>query len=146
MKYLDQINKLADRFENKLCKTAQDSTQEQVGTVELFFDSDTNMMAYGDAIRNPAGPVFKILNDYAMKNEKSCSFDLKVLAEPNQKASWILSVTPPALKSSIFAALDKEFRKIVGSGMMDRQKFADAGTKRGSGNGTLDVGSLALEM
>lgn len=146
MKSLDQINKLADRFENKLRKIAQDSTQKQVGTVELFFDSDTNMMAYGDAIRNQNGPVFKILMDYATKSGKSCSFDLKVEAEPNQKASWILSVTPTSLKAPITAALDKEFKKIVGVSMGERQKFADAGVKNGSGNGTLDVGSLALEM
>jgi hypothetical protein len=146
MKSLDKLNKLADRFENKLYKIAQESSQEQVGTVELFFDSDTNMIAFGDTIRRPEGPIFKILNDYAMKTGKSCSFDLKVSAEPNQKASWILAVQPSSLKATIASTIDKEFRKIMGVGMVDRQKVADAGVKKGSGNGTLDVGSLALDM
>lgn len=146
MKSLDKLNKLADRFENKLNKIAQESTQEQTGTVELFFDSDTNMMAYGDAIRNQEGPVFKILMDYATKSGKSCSFDLKVSAEPNQKAGWVLAVNPSSLKPAVASALDKEFRKIMKVGMADRVKVATEGVKKGSGNGTLDVGSIALDM
>lgn len=146
MNSLDKLNKLADMFENKLYKFAQESTQEQVGTVELFFDSDTNMNSFGDAIRNQEGPVFKILMDYATKNGKSCSFDLKVSAEPNQKAGWLLTVNPASLKPAITSALDKEFRKIMKTGMADRVKIASEGVKKGLGNGTLDIGSIALDM
>jgi|SRR6185295_19931338 len=146
MKYLDKINKLADAFEIKLEKYAQVMpTTNSSGTTELFFGTPEKQNSFHAAIQNPAGAVFKILNDCYTKTQNPCSLDLKMSAEPGQGASWQLTVNPPNIKPAVSAALDAEYRKIMNTSMGERQRFADGKSKtENAGTGTQDVGSMDL--
>lgn len=147
MKYLDKINKLADSFEYKLRKNAQGvmPATEQLGTSELFFDTEANQLAFNAAIQNPKGAAFKVLNDCYTKTQAACSFDLKATADPGKGASWQLTVVPDSIKGAITAALDGEYKKIMKVSMSDRQRAADSKAKQSqSGSGTLPIGALDL--
>jgi hypothetical protein len=144
MKYVNIITKLADIFEEKLLKQSQEITQ--TGTTELFFDDDQKQIAYGNSIRNEKGPVFKILNNYAMTTGNECSLDVKIIAEPNKGASWNIYVNPVSLKSKIEPILDAEFRKIMHTSMLAKQKQADVAAKQGAGSGELNVADIILEF
>lgn len=143
MKFLDKINKLADQFEYKLQKIGQSFTQ--AGTTQLFFDSEDNQIKFAAALQNPKGPIFKVLNDYYTKTQTACSIDLKMNANPGNGASWQLTVNPPDIKSKIIPLLDAEYRKIMNTSMLDRQKMADNKSKQEqAGTGVQDVGSIEL--
>ena len=71
---------------------------------------------------------------------------MKISAEPNKGASWILTVNPLSLKASISNALDAEFKKIMKTNMINKQKSANEAAKNGAGSGTLDVAEIVLEF
>lgn len=146
MKYLDKLNKLADKFERKLVKEAQLKPEvSQSGTTELFFGTETNQVNFSNKVMKVNGPVFKVLNDFYAKTEKPCSFDLKMTAEPKKGASWNLTVNPATLKQAVYNALDAEYKAMMKVSMADRQKTADAQAKAGGGSGSLAVAALALD-
>lgn len=127
--------KFAKRLELKM-KLAQNApTVSQSGTTELFFDNETNQRAFNAAIQNPSGSIYKILLDQYNKSKgQECSFDLSMEANPKVGAKWIFNVNPQTLKNSLWVALDKEFKAIVGVGMIEKQKKADVAAKAGSGS------------
>jgi hypothetical protein len=140
MKSVQKLLKLAYKFEVK--KYAQEVSQ--TGTTELFFDSEKNQMAFADILKNQNSPVFKILMNYYTKTEKPCGYSLKMTATPSKGASWDLVVTPNQLTSQIKVALDTCFKSVMKESMAQRLVKADAGAKKGSGSGTLDLGSTDL--
>jgi hypothetical protein len=142
MKSLKILSNLADKFERKLA-LGQVSVS-QTGTTELFFGSESNMMKFGEVLRSPKSTVFKVLNDCYNRSGKTCSFDLKINAEPGKGAAWVLTVEPANIKSMVMSALDSEFRKIMNKSMSEQLQAAVNGAKAGGGSGSLDVGSLSL--
>lgn len=117
---------MADKFS----KYAEQTTEQGAGLTEMFFGDDKKQIAYAAAIQNPQGPVYKALLAYYTKSEKPASFNLKIQAQPKQGAGWMLSVSPPELKSSISAALDAVYQKIVGGTMATRAQKANALAKQ----------------
>lgn len=145
MKSLDKLAELADRFEHKLSKYGQTApVVSQEGTTELFFDNEANQRSFHAAINKEGGAVYKVLLGAFNKTNALVSFNLKMDATANKGATWILDVTPPALKNAVAAALNAEFQKLMGQSMAARLKSADSKAKNGSGSGTLDVGGLEL--
>jgi len=153
MKSLRKIAELADKFEYRLSRRAQELDAaipleapqvSQAGTTELFFDSEDNQRKFATAIQKPEGPVYNALLK-AFNSTGKASFSLKMNAAPNKGANWILSVSPSNATASVSAALDLEYKKIMGGQSMGvRVKMADSKAKAGSGSGSLDVGELDL--
>lgn len=141
MKYIDKISALANHFEKKI-SLAQEITQ--MGTTELFFDSDINQRAFAAAAQSPNGPIFKILSNFWSKTEKPCGFTLKVNANPGAGASWDLTVNPPSLMGPVKTALDSVFKSIMKENMAFRLSKANDGAKKGSGSGALPIAELEL--
>lgn len=141
MKYLHKMSALANRFELKI---AQQPIISQNGTTQLFFGNENNQRAFNSAVQS--GILAKFVTDTATKTQKTISFDLKASAEPNKGASWILTVSPPTLKNSVFKLLDTEFQKIMGKNMATAQQTANTAAKTGAGSGTLDIASLSADM
>lgn len=146
MKFVNQIINLANKFESKLLKEAQDDALviSQLGTTELFFDNEDNQKSFNKAIQS--GNLAKYLTEVATKTQKTAGFDLKIQANPKKGAAWMLTVNPPSLAGPVSKLLDNEFHKIVGKGMVDAQKSADFAAKSGNGSGILDVGSFTADM
>lgn len=148
MKSLRKMSELANRFEYKLSKYAQEAPQvSQSGTTELFFGSEANQRTFATAMQDPGGLVYKALEAVWKKinGKMDVSVNLKINSEPQKGASWIIAIQPGAATASVTAALDKTFQNIVGESMSARKKSADAKAKAGAGDGkTLDVGSLEL--
>jgi len=124
-------------------KYAQTISQE--GTTELFFNNQETQNRFAKEIQSADSSVAKILNNCFSKTEKPCGFSLKVSAEPNVGANFILSVTPTSLTTAIRNALDVQYKTIVGSSINDKLKMANEKAKLGSGSGTLEIASLNLE-
>ena|SRR5258708_5180935 len=144
MSHLTRLFKTADKFQQKYLKYGQSATISQIGTTELFFGDEGKQRMFNSAIQG--GIVAKFLTDIATKNQKTTSFDLKASAQPKKGASWILKVVPPNLQNTLLNLLNTEFRKITGKSMAEAQKFADIGAKASGGSGTLDIGSLSVEI
>lgn len=144
MKSIEKMADLADRFEYKLSKFAEEPVVNQMGTTELFFDSLDNQLAYSKVIKSGAGTVAKILMDYVSASEKPASFSLSITAAPKKGASWALAVSPTTLTGAVSKALDAEFQKLMKQPMAEKQKLADAKAKSGLGSGTIKIGGLEL--
>ena len=153
MKSLRKIAELADRFEYRLSRRAQELGEaipleapqvSQAGTTELFFDSADKQKEFAAAIQNPGGPVYKAMEKIWKKlnGAQTVSFDLKINSIPNKGASWIWSIQP---HTDVKTAIDAVFQSVVHTTMDEKRKSADAKAKAGGGDGkTLDVGSLEM--
>lgn len=142
MKYLDKLNKLAAKFE---IKYAQEYNQTQNGTTELFFGSTDNQQKFATTVQSPEGAVAKTLVSYSVKSNQPAGFSLKISAEPNKGASWLLSVTPNSLTQSVNNLLNQEFKKIMNQNMSEKLASANLAAKAGNGSGLLNVASLDIE-
>lgn len=146
MNSLKKLSELADRFEQKLNKIAQVSVTDQPSTTTLFFGEGNDQQKFSSMVQDPTGPIAKFLTDAATKSQKSTSFDLKINAEPKKGASWILTVMPSSLRSSVAKLLDVEFQKLRRNSMSAQVSLADKSAKAGGGTGTNSVASLNIDM
>lgn len=138
-------DEIADEFERKLKKYAQDVKVSQLGTTELFFDSPEKQKLFNEVIQSQGSTLYKILLNYFNKKQVSCGFKMEVSAEPGVGASLNLTVYPPELKGSIKASLNSEFQKIFKESFDARFTKADKQAKSNGGSGTIMVGELALD-
>lgn len=144
MKSLKKMAELADKFERKLNKQAQEVSQ--ANTSDLFFGGDNQMLTFAALIKDPTKPVGKFIFDWVGKNEKTAAFQLDASADPATGARWMLTVIPESLKNQVYTLLDNEYKKMFKKSMADVQKDADVKAKAGGGSGKIQVGGLSAEV
>jgi len=140
-----QLDKLADRFEQKLLKYADDLKTEQQGTSELFFGSAENQETFTKEIMNDKSPAYQLLYKYYMQGGKPCSFSLDASAEPKVGAKWVLTVSPESLKTPVYSVLNNMFTKIIKKPMSQKQTEADAAAKQGFGSGQNHIANIEMK-
>lgn len=144
---MSNLTKFAKKLELKLKLAQNKPTISQLGTTELFFNNENNQLAFNKAIQDTSGPIYKFLVDTFNKLKgTSCSFNLSVEANPKIGAKWILVTQPANIKSNIYTLLDQEFKKIMNTSMLEKEKQATIAAKTGAGSGLLKIGELIVEL
>jgi len=121
MKYLNQIIKLANRFEKKLVIAQDISTK--FGDAEGLFFEGSRQKEFESAAGTVAmegnkivgtGPVGNVLAAYWNKTNKPCSFAMKVNIASGKGANYEIVASPPALKPALTQAVKSLYNKMFG--------------------------------
>lgn len=139
MNLVDKMIRLAEKIE----KRAQEVSQ--TGTTELFFGSESKQKEFAAAIQSQSGSCFKVLSNYYAKFQKPCSLNISVSAAPGKGATFDIETNPPTLANTLRASVDATLKSVVGVGLGDKIKAANAGALKGAGSGKLEIANITLD-
>jgi arsenate reductase-like glutaredoxin family protein len=140
---IDQIIKLCSHF----LKVAIESSQSQVGTLELFFDDISKKEQFEKMVNNQSGLVIRAMLDYYGKAEQPSSLKVSILADPDQnKAAWLVDAQPEAIKDKLLSALNSEFKSLMGEDMKQRLEKVKAGVKKNLGDGGKETVVCSIDI
>lgn len=162
MSFVNNINKIADRFERKILKLAEDLPEtKQLSTNYLFFGGDQEAVDFGNSFgtikikdngpdKDPTvigtGPVAEAVVNFWKKKGASCSVDMSVTADPSSKsASFNIKIEPSAAASIIYPIINKLYKEKRGKDMKTvlpeiKQKVV----QNSAGSGTVHTKKLEL--
>lgn len=142
MKSLNKMAELANRFEHKLSKMAQDvqQTSQPKEAPDFFFGTGYGSKNFVDALGSLRMSGDTVVGDKSIaailaecfnKQQANASVTVGVQVVPQRGAKWDLKITGPAdVQQKLKAELDRQFQAVTGKTMQQAQMEADAAAKK----------------